>query len=365
MKKQWILIVLVLCLALLGSTHASLAQDFQESVADPLSRMQREGWKIVKDGVLQRELRAGHVESFVFGSSGFTWKLQDLQTQLRNLRTRFAASPTPELRLAILNHRKEIAATQKMIALARLSEESGVTGIEKVSCTINFAYNASASYHTSSQGTWASATANFSSNCAFYGEVYAYAYAATTVNGALTTHTVTDGPRSGANVSASAYATVNGAPSCESYAYASMTSNSLNPSSYSMSAQNYSCPLPPNPPTVTVTSNYGTVIDLYEYDCAAITWTTNISGGSSPFTTTMYRNDVSQGVRTTYSQTICNLQSNTTQTITIRSDVTDSAGQSGSGSHTTTIRHHYYTEPCYSTAPSSDGKAAPLPPPCY
>jgi hypothetical protein len=341
MKKQWVLIVLALCLSLLGSTHPILAQDSN----DTLARMQQEGWKIVKDGVLQREPRAGEVETFVFGVPGFTWKLQDLQNQLRNLQTALRSNPTPELRAAIANHRKEIASTRKMIALARLSESRGETGIEKVSCNISFAYNASATHHTSARGTWANATASFSSNCAFYGEVYAYAYANATVNGALTTHTVTDGPRSGANVSASAYATVNGVPACESYAYASMTSSSLNPSSYSMSAQNYNCPQVATPPTVTVTSDQASVIDLYYQDCVYINWTTNIYGGSSPYSTTMYWNNSSLGNRTTYSGWVCNQQINTTETLTIRSDVTDSASQFGSGSNTTTIRHHYYREP--------------------
>jgi len=345
MKKQWVLIVLALCLSLFGSTHASLAQGSN----DTLARMQREGWKIVKDGVLQRELRAGQVETFVFGVPGFTWKLQDLQNQLRNLRVRYAADPKPELRRAILNHRQEIANTQRMIELARLSEASGQTGIEKVSCNIGFGYNATASYQTSVQGTVANATANFSSNCAFYGEVYAYAYTAATVNGALVTNTFTDGPRSGANVSASAYASVNGAPSCESYAYGSMVSNSLNPSSYSMSSQNYNCPVPTTPLSVTVTSNApSTTIDLYNSDCTTISWTTNISGGTSPYTSTMYLNGASQGTRTTYSKSYCNAGTNTSLTASVSATVTDSGSpvQSQSASAPTlTIRSHAVVAP--------------------
>lgn len=363
MKKQWVLTVLVLCLSLLfGNSHPSLAQAGSD---DTLATLLREGWKIVSDGVLQRELRAGEVESFVFGVPGFTWKIQDLQKQLRKLRAELRANPTPELRKAIVNHGKAIANAQRALELARNAEALGETDVPKVSCTINFSYDAAAGPKTDSQGVWASASATFSANCGgFSGQVYAYAFAKTYVNGAYTTETVTDGPRSGANVSATAYASRNGGSPCESNSYGEMVSYSLNPSSYSKSASNTSCPPPPNPPSVTVTSNQPSVIDLYEYDCVAITWTTNITGGSSPFTTTMYRNNVSQGVRTTYSQTICNLQANTTQTITIRADVTDSASQSGSGSQTTTIRHHYYSEPCFATVPSSDGKAAPLPPPC-
>jgi hypothetical protein len=107
MKKQWILTVLVLCLSLFGSAHLSLAQDLQKSSDDTLTRMLAEGWKIVNDGVLQRELVPGEVESFVFGVPGFTWKIQDLRGQLRKLQAEFRANPTPELRKAIANHRKE------------------------------------------------------------------------------------------------------------------------------------------------------------------------------------------------------------------------------------------------------------------
>ena len=61
-------------------------------------------------------------------------------------------------------------------------------------------------------------------------------------HGAPTTATVTDGPRSGAIVSASADANRNGGAPCESYAYASVTSNSLSPSSYSKSKLSETCP---------------------------------------------------------------------------------------------------------------------------
>jgi hypothetical protein len=361
-------ISLALCLALFGIVNPILAQTDEKSGEDTLAQLQREGWKIVKDGVLQRELTPGAVESFVFGAPGFTWKIQDLQRQLRKLQAELRAHPTPELRKAIANHRKAIANSQRALELARASEDSGEEiDLSKVSCAINFSYDATAGPQTSVQGVWANANATFSANCGFTGQVYAYAFAKAWYNGAETTQTVTDGPRSGANVSATAYASRNGGTPCESRSFGEMVSYGLNPSSWSKEVANYSCPPVANPPTVTVTSDHATVIDLYEYDCVYITWTTNINPGTPPYSTVMYRNNVSQGVRTTYSQTICNLQTTTTQTITIRSDVTDSAGQSGSGSHTTTIRHHYYNEPvdpCYSTAPSSDGKAAPLPPPC-
>ena len=347
MKKQWVLTVLVLCLSLFGSPHLSLAQDFQESADDTLSTLLREGWRIVSDGVLQRELRAGEVESFVFGVPGFTWKIQDLQKQLRKLQAELKANPTPELRKAITNHRKAIANSRKALELARAAEARGEEAdLSKVSCTINFSYDAAAGHKTDIQGVWASSSATFGANCGgFSGQVYAFAFAKAWVNGAETTETVTDGPRGGANVSASAYASRNGGPPCESRAFGEMVSYSLNPSSYSKEVTNYNCPLPPNPPTVTVTSSHATVIDLYEYDCVYITWTTNISSGTPPYSTVMYWNNSSLGSRTSYSAWVCNAQSTYNETITIRSDVTDSASRTGSGSHSTTIRHHYYRDP--------------------
>ncbi|HKI02874.1 MAG TPA: hypothetical protein VKK31_12940 [Thermoanaerobaculia bacterium] len=341
MKKQWFLVSLMLCLTLFGA-HLSFAQGSD----DTLTLMQQQGWKIVREGVLQRELIAGEVESFVFGVPGFTWKLQDLQKQLQKLQAALKATPTPELRQAIANHRKEIANTRKTLALARLGEANGESGIEKVSCNIGFGYNASASSLNPGPGTFGNATANFSSNCAFSGEVYAYAFAKTTVNGAPTTHTVTDGPRAGANVSATAYATVNGGPPCDSNAYGSMTSNSLNPSSYSMQVTNpSSCPGTTVPdPTISLvvspTSTSTAPIDLDAGYCITVTWTASPSGGSTPTSTTITVNGVSQGVRTTYSASYCGTNTNTTRTIPASATVTDSLGRTATASTTTYIRSH-------------------------
>jgi hypothetical protein len=299
----------------------------------------------------------------VFGVPGFIWKIQDLQKQLGNLRKAYLAHPTPELRRAILNHRKEIANTRKTLAQARLSEASGESVIEKVSCNINFAYDASASWGTSSQGTWGKANANFSSNCAFSGEVYAYAYATTTLSGTSPgTVTVTDGPRSGANVSASVTATRSGGPSCESYGYASMTSYSLNPSSYSMTATNTDCPVVVQPLSASVTSNApSTIVDLYNSDCITIAWTTSISGGTSPYTSTMYLNSASQGTRTTYSKSYCNAGTNTSVTAAVSSTVTDSSSpvQSTSVSAPTiTIRSHVASPTVTINGPSYAGSGS-------
>lgn len=243
MTRKLLHIFLLLCLFGLGTANPVLARE--KTDVDVLGRLQQAGWTIVNGGVLRRELRPQEVELFVFGVQGFTWKLQDLRLQYRRLQAAYRLTPTSELKLAIANHRKEIASTLRMIQRAKAAE-GGLMDDFKESCPINFGYDAAAVYKTTGQGVWAEGKANFNANCAgFTGEVYAYAYSQVTVNGGPITKAVTDGPRSGANVSAYAYSDLNGGGPCESYAYASITSSNLNPSSYSKAAQNLSCPPPP------------------------------------------------------------------------------------------------------------------------
>jgi hypothetical protein len=358
--KKLCLAFLMLGLALVGGTRLGLAQDLQEKTSDDaIASMLRDGWTIKQDGVLQRDRGPHQTETFVFGSAGFTWKLQDLQNQLRKLRQAYLANPTPELRKAILNHRKAIANTQKIIALTRDSEESGKTMIDRVdkaSCNISFGYSATASYLTSQQGVTANASANFSSNCSFSGEVYAYSISEATVNGALTTQTLTDGPRSGSSVTASANTSQTGLPSCDSYAYASMTSSdfSYEKSSYSISASNYNCPAP-----LTITfavspaSSSASPIQLNGTGCTTVTWTATPSGGTTPRTTTIYVNGTSVGNVTTYSKSYCNTGTNTLQTIPAYAVVADSSGASKTSATVNTyIQNHAVGPVATITGPS-------------
>ena len=324
-------ISLALCLALFGVANPGLAQTDEKSGEDTLTQLQREGWRIVKDGVLQRELTSGEIESFVFGVPGFTWKIQDLQRQLRKLQAELRANPTPELRKAIVNHRKAITNSQRALALARASEE---IDLSKVSCAINFSYDAVASYSTSVQGVSSSASATFSANCGFTGQVYAYAFAKAWVNGAETTQTVTDGPRSGANVSATASASRNGGSPCESYAYGEMVSSGLNPSSWSKSATNYQCPpVVTSGPTPTINGTNYAGVEV----CTTYTWTSSVSGGSAPFTYQWTWNGAAVSTGSSYSRQICpGINYNYTNN-TLGLTVTDSASRTGSASKSVAV----------------------------
>ena len=359
MLKKLLLSILVLCLAFLGTSRPGLADQVdRQTLNDPLPYLQAHGWKIVSDGVLQRERKPGDVETFVFGASGFTWKLQDLQSQLATLRSLFQAHPDADLRKAILNHRQEIANTQQMLELAKAAEAKGEAPvIPKDTCTITYSYNADAGYFTSAQGTYASANASFTNNCSLTGEVYAYATASVTVNGAPTTQTVTDGPRSGSNVSASAYASEYGIPSCSSYAYASVSSSSLNPSSYSRSASNSSCPLP-NPPTVSISGT--SFVSLTGNTCRTYTYTANVSGGVPGYSYQWYFDGSPAGTGSTYSHRWCGYNTDDSYIDTVSVTVRDSAGQSGSASLDVDVETSS-TGGCYAAAsPNDPNKYVPI-----
>jgi hypothetical protein len=348
MTKSPLLPGLLFCLCLFSLALPALPQTGRNSGDngdDPVAKLQRAGWKIVQDGVLQRQARPQEIETFVFGAEGFTRKLRDLRSQLQFLRKEFEAKPTPELRRAIASHRKAIASTLEMIEKARAAEASGEPILPKTDCTVSFPYDAVATYKTDRQGTRAEASATFSSTpgCNFTGEVYAYAFAKATVGGAPTTATVTDGPRSGANVTAGADANRNGGSHCESYAYASVTSNNLNPSSYSKSQSNSICPSPA-PLQAAVSSDRGDQVDVAGDLCLTITWTVNISGGTPGYSSSIYRDGVFVASGTTYeSESFCGSDGGPAS-ITIDAYVTDSSGHTASASHTTEL--FYGTNQC-------------------
>jgi hypothetical protein len=355
--KKLVLTALVLCLSLLGTPRSSFAdQGDRASANDPIAKMQAQGWKIVGDGVLQRERRAGEVETFVYGVGGFTWKLQDLWSQLPNLRKAYLAHPTDDLRRAVLNHRKEIASTQAMLEAARTAAANGETGLVKDGCTITYTYNADAGYLTSSQGTYGSASASFYHSCGLSGEVYAYATASVTVNGATTTQTVTDGPRSSSNATASAYASELGIPTCSSYAYASVTSSSLNPSSYSISSSNSSCPAPSSP-VVTIS---GTNYIYVSSGCTTSTWTSSVSGGTSPYSYQWTWNGAAVGTGSSYSRTVCagTVYSYTSNTLALT--VTDTNSHTGSASLGVDVEKDPTSRGCLVVSPDGS-KVVPCP----
>jgi len=306
-------------------------------------------------------VRAGETEHFVFGVKGFTWKLNDLKMQYRRLEIAYRATPTTELKTAIANHRKEIGSTLRMIERARSAEQQGLTDLPKDSCTISFNYDAAASWKTNVQGVWAEGKAGFGATCpGFTGEVYAYALAETTVNGGPYSKAVTDGPRSGANVTAYAYADANGVPSCHSYAYGSMTSSNLYPSSYSKAADNYLCPPPFTLLTVSITSG-PTSIDLRTVTCKSVTWGATASGGTGVYTSYTWTLDGYVYATTTtgsYTTSIC--RSDWGGGFTLGVTVKDSSNATASNSRWVSVFEPICSDPCICGLVSTKAAIQPI-----
>ena len=246
-----------------------------------------------------------------------------------------------------------IASTRERIESARAAGADAKSTIYTWDggCNLSYALDAEASHKVNVQGTWASAGADFhTASCGSGGEVYAYAFAKTTVSGAPSTATVTDGPRSGMSVSASADAHRNGGPSCESYAYSSVTSNNPGAASYSKSKTSTTCPAASSPATlqvsVTSSNDNGGDIVVWEERCRPVTWTVNVSGGTPFHTVNIYRNGVFQRTGTSYSEWFCfddEYEENYVEyvNITISAQVTDSGSQSKSASNTQTLNYRW------------------------
>lgn len=358
MRGKALLTAFVFGCATLCASQPGLAASGTE---DLVEQMQREGWTLVSPGVLQRDLGNRQVETLGFGADGLRFKIEEMQAHLGLLKDELRLNPSPDLRKAVRIYRAEIARLTQELATAKIiSEEDGLASMTEnagIDCTIKYGAHVNAfALSGGSAGVGATTDSYFNSNCGQVGEVYAHAYGkARGTDNVLRTATHTDplsGVRSGGNVTANASITVNGVSECYSYSYATMTSYDIGVS-YSQSATNYACP---NPLTLSVSSNYGTAVHIYEYDCATITWTPSASGGTAPYSYAWYNGATSLGTGATKSRTFCGSNTTTTQTYTITANLTDSTTptpQTKSASHTTTIYYHkVFSDPCASTAGS-------------
>jgi hypothetical protein len=272
-----------------------------------------------------------------YGREGFVWMAGELTRQRDNLMQAYQSNPSEDLHKVIDQLAVKIADIQRELRNTKdLSLES--EKIAGASCSI--CYSATADGYPLSgaagQGVGAIADSSFSSNCGYFGDTYAYAYAQATLNGTTTTHTQTDGPHTGTSTTSHAAATVNGNTSCSSTANSYATSTALG-ISYSTSDSNTSCP--PPPPTVTISST--TPVSISGTSCQTITWTSSVSGGSSPFSYAWTIDGVATGTSssTSVSKSYCGNNTTHSQTVNVALNVTDSASQTGSKTFATTINY--------------------------
>jgi hypothetical protein len=353
MKKTVCLAALLAFLAVFGSFPSAAEPIHEKATSDPLQNLFDAGWVQVSSGVLTRDLGHGQVEVLGLGAEGLQYRLQEMRRQLRHLKATYDAHPTPDLKDAVRAYRSEIRRLMERLETAKAADElEAATKAVGIDCTINYGAHVNAfPLSGSAQGVGANADSYFNSNCGQNGEVWAHAYGeGRKADNSFWTATKTDplaggsSPYIGMNVRANASISLNVVSSCYSYSYASMTSYDINVV-YEQRVENRSCPVPVSPLSNSVTSNYGSYIELYGTQCATVTWTANPSGGLSPYTYswTSGTSTTVLGTAKTYSRTFCGSNTNTTSSFTANANVKDSSSpqQSKTASHTLTIYHYY------------------------
>ena len=340
MKKKFLFVSLMGCLAFFGASRSSLA-------SDPLGNLQEQGWKLVAPGVLQRNLEENKVETLGFGAEGLQFKLDEMKAHYAFLRAELLRQPeNKELRRAIRGHRAEILRTAAALENAKSAEGMGSISEKTaagIDCTIKYGAHVNAFHLTGgSPGVGATTDSYFNSNCGQTGEVYAHSYSkATGADNVIRTATHSDPtnqvPRYGGNVTASTSNTVVGVRDCYSYSYATMTSYDLGVT-YAQSVSNSACP---NPLNVSAYTDYS-YIQLYGYDCQTVTWTASASGGAAPYSYTWTRNGSYLGSGSSYSEMFCGNNYDWSYSVNATATVTDSSAPSQSGSATGSVTIYTY-----------------------
>jgi hypothetical protein len=283
-------------------------------------KMAAEGWTQIADGVYERQRGGNKVEHLGYGREGLAWTIGELTRQLNVLVQEYQSYPSENLAKIVDDLSIKIANAKR--ELRNMSDK----GIANISAALagpgcNICYGATVDAYAlsgSSQGTGAIADAKFNSTCGLSGDTYAYAYAKATLNGTTTVVTQTD-PHTGTSVTSHAAAVVNGGAPCSSTANAYAQSTALG-ISYTTSDDNpSSCPgVPPPPPNLSVTINGPTSATALG-SCKTLTWTSTVSGGTSPYTYSWKINNVVAGTASSISKQFCG-----SQTIDLTLAVTDS-----------------------------------------
>jgi hypothetical protein len=324
-KQYW---PAALCLGIMtfcGGYNLWAADAAQAQGSDLKAKMQAEGWKQIAEGVFERQRGGNKVEHLGYGREGLAWTIAELGRQLNVLHQEYQSYPSEDL-AKVIDHLSIKVANAKRELRNMASTENKIAG---ASC--NICYSATADAYPlsgSSQGVGAMADAKFNSDCGYSGDSYAYAYARATLNGTVTTHTQED-PHTGISVTSHASAIVNGSSNCSSNAnsYAQSTALGI---SYSTSDSNIRCPAP----TVTFTAAIGGPASVSGATCKTVTWTSTLTGGTSPFTYAWTVDGTSAGTGSSASRTFC---ADTIETATVSLTVRDSASHTATAGYSTYI----------------------------
>jgi hypothetical protein len=324
-RKHWTAALCLGLATLLGGDRLGAADGGR---MDQLkTKMKKDGWKEVAEGVFERELGPNKVERLGYGREGLAWTVGELGRRLESLQKEQELYPSEELAKTIKDLKVHIAKSKADLWKLDNDAEQGLSNVTAAlsggSCS-SICYSATAdAYHlTSSQGVAAVANASFNSACGYSGETFAYSYARATLGTTTTTHTQSD-PDSGTSITSQATSTVNGDSvsgiPCysEASSYAQSTALGI---SYSTSDTNNSCP--PVPCTATIS---GTSYEYFtNYSCRSRTWSVSLSSGCTASSYQWRYNGTAVGTGSTYTRSVCGYDGSFTLEATVNGAYTDS-----------------------------------------
>ncbi len=241
MKFRLLSVVAVLCLSTTNLPRASAQPQSME-------RMLQQDWQTVQDGVLQRDLGEGRVETYSYGEQGKRWRAQRLAKRIASLEREYRAYPSTRLAEILAALKGELRQSKQILKSSSSSVSSG--GIESTSAgltagcepTVTLGANA-APQSTRVPGATASAHVSFQSPADCYGNTYAYAYSRATFGSTMNDDSQEDAQYDGTVLSASLSVSATGSTGCFSESYAQAW---IQDRSYEASDANYACTAGPS-----------------------------------------------------------------------------------------------------------------------
>lgn len=226
--------------------------------AEPqVERMYEEGWHSVQEGVLQRDLGEGRVETYTYGEQGRRWTAQRLAQRIAALEREYRAYPSERL-AAILaslkaelrqSEQKQAADGELSLASASLSrgETDSVSATLAAGCepTVTVGANAS-SLSTQVPGATASAHVSFQAPANCLGNTYTYAYSRATLGSTMNDDSQEDAQSDGTVLSASVSVSAIGSADCFSESFSQAW---IEDRTYQVSDTNYDCAAGPGDAT--------------------------------------------------------------------------------------------------------------------
>lgn len=258
MKSRFLTFGAALCLSALILPRASAQMTM---AAEPqMESLFEEGWEIVQEGVLQRDLGEGRVETYTYGEQGRRWTAQRLATRIGTLEREYRSYPSDELAAILKRLKAELRQSEKGLAadtadgelsLASASLSTGETdsvgAMLTAGCqpTVTLGANASP-LSTQVAGATASAHVSFQAPANCFGNTYAYAYSRATSGTTMNDDSQEDSQSNGTVLAASLSVSAIGSADCFSESFSQASIQDL---TYQVSDTNFACAAGPSEAT--------------------------------------------------------------------------------------------------------------------